>query len=118
MYLEERVGQLENLSVDHGRQIEIIAKGVADLTVTVNERFDQVINEMNQRFNQVDQRFAEVDRQFDKVDRRFDKVDRRFDKVNEDIAELKTGQIRLETTVTDIQQTQQLILTLLQDRLK
>ncbi|SFD82162.1 hypothetical protein SAMN05216167_107178 [Spirosoma endophyticum] len=111
MYLEERVGQLENLSVDHGRQIEIIAKGVADLTVTVNERFDQVINEMNQRFNQVDQRFSEVDRQFDKVDRRFDKI-------NENIAELKTGQIRLETTVTDIQQTQQLILTLLQDRLK
>ena len=100
MYLEERVGQLENLSVDHGRQIEIIAKGVADLTVTVNERFDQ--------------------------------VDRRFDEVNEDIAQLKsgqirletavtdlqTGQVRLETTVTDIQQTQQLILTLLQDRLK
>ena len=93
MYLEERVGQLENLSVDHGRQIEIIAKGVADLTVTVNQRFDE-------------------------VNQRFDKVDRRFDKVNEDIAELKTGQIRLETTVTDIQQTQQLILTLLQDRLK
>ena len=79
MYLEERVEQLENLSVDHGRQIELIAKGVADLTVTVNERFDQV---------------------------------------NEDIAELKSGQARLETTVTDIQQTQQLILTLLQERLK
>lgn len=107
MYLEERVGQLENLSVDHGRQIEIIAKGIADLTVTVNERFDEV-----------NQRFAEVDRRFDEVNGRFDEVDRRFDKVNEDIAELKTGQIRLETTVTDIQQTQQLILTLLQDRLK
>lgn len=93
MYLEERVGQLENLSVDHGRQIEIIAKGVADLTVTVNQRFDE-------------------------VNQRFDEVDRRFDKINENIAELKTGQIRLETTVTDIQQTQQLILTLLQDRLK
>ena len=100
MYLEERVGQLENLSVDHGRQIEIIAKGVADLTVTVNERFDEV----NQRFEQVNQRF--------------DEVDRRFDRVNGDIAELKIGQVRLEATVSDIQQTQQLILTILQERLK
>lgn len=42
MYLEERVEQVENLSVDHGRQIETVAKGLANLTIVVNQRFDQV----------------------------------------------------------------------------
>ena len=121
MYLEERVEQLETLSVDQGRQIETIAKGLADLTVTVNHRFDGVnqrFDGVDQRFDGVDQRFDGVDRRFDGVDQRFDEVDKRFDQVNEDIADLKNGQARLEATVTDIQQTQQLILTILQDRLK
>ncbi|QMW02925.1 hypothetical protein [Spirosoma foliorum] len=86
MYLEERVERLEHLSVDQGRQLETITRGLADLTVTVNQRFNE--------------------------------VDKRFDKVEADIAELKSGQARLETTVADIQQTQQLILTILQDKLK
>lgn len=121
MYLEERVEQLEHLSVDQGRQIETIARGLADLTVTVNQRFDEV----NQRFEEVNQRFEEVNQRFEEVNQRFDAVDKRFDKVEADVAELKTdvselksGQARLETTVADIQQTQHLILTILQDKLK
>ncbi|WP_080054113.1 hypothetical protein [Spirosoma aerolatum] len=86
MYLEERVEQLETLAVDHGRQIETIAKGVADLTVTVNHRFDR-------------------------VDERFDRVEKDISELKSDVSELKSGQARLE-------QTQQLILTILQERLK
>lgn len=86
MYLEERVEQLENLSVDHGRQIETVAKGLANLTIVVNQRFDQ--------------------------------VNQRFDRVEADIADLKNGQARMEVTLTELQQTQQVILTILQERLK
>ena len=93
MYLEERIEQVEALSEDQGRQIETIAKGLDDLTVTVNNRFDR-------------------------VDERFRQIDERFDRVEADIAELKSGQVRLEVAVTDIQKTQQLILTILQDRLQ
>lgn len=121
MYLEERVDQLEALSIDQGRQIETIAKGLADLTVTVNHRFNQVderFNQIDERFRQVDERFREVDERFRQVDERFDQVDQRLDQMNNDIAELKSGQERLEATVADIQQTQQLILTILQERLK
>ena len=35
MYLEERDEQLETLAVDHGRQIESVAKGSAELTTDV-----------------------------------------------------------------------------------
>ena len=114
MYLEERIEQVEALSVDQGRQIETIAKGLADLTVTVNHRFNQV----DERFDSIDERFKQVDERFNQVDERFKQVEDRFNQVDADIAELKAGQSRLETTVTDIQQTQQLILTILQDRLK
>ena len=86
MYLEERVEQLENLSVDHGRQIETVAKGLAHLTVTVNQRFDRVENDI-----------AEL---------------------KADVAELNKGQARLEVVLSEVQQTQQIILTLLQERLK
>lgn len=99
MYLEERVEQVESLTVDQGRQIEAIAKGVADLTVTVNHRFDRV----DQRFDRIEGDISSIKadvNQF-KAD-----VNQRFDRVEADIAELKSGQARLEVTVTDIQQTQ------------
>ncbi|GAB4035907.1 hypothetical protein [Spirosoma gilvum] len=107
MYLEERVEQLETLAVDHGRQIETIAKGVADLTVTVNHRFDRV----DKRFDQVDNRFNRVDDRFDRVENDISELKSDVSSLKTDVADLKAGQARLETTV-------ELILTILQERLK
>lgn len=107
MYLEERVEQLETLAVDHGRQIETIAKGVADLTVTVNHRFDRV----DERFHQIAERFDQIDERFDRVEKDISELKSDVSVLKADVSELKSGQARLE-------QTQQLILTILQERLK
>jgi len=39
MYVEDRIAQLENVSVDQGKQIEIIAEGVAKLKTEVHKGF-------------------------------------------------------------------------------
>ncbi len=114
MYLEERVEQLETLAVDHGRQIETIAKGVADLTVTVNHRFDRI----DDRFDQIDKRFSQIDERFSQIDERFVQIDERFDRVEKDISELKSDVSELKAGQARLEQTQQLILTILQERLK
>jgi len=36
MYIEDRIAQLENISVDQGKQIEMIAEGLAKLTTVVH----------------------------------------------------------------------------------
>lgn len=45
MYLEQRIEQLENVTVEHGKQIEMIAAGLATLTTTVNNGFNEMRNE-------------------------------------------------------------------------
>lgn len=45
MYLEERVEQLENLSVDQGKQIETIAKGLATITSDMQKGFADIKQE-------------------------------------------------------------------------
>ncbi|OIN58355.1 hypothetical protein [Arsenicibacter rosenii] len=128
MYLEQRVEQLEQLTVDHGRQIESIAKGLAELTIDVKsnrqetlrgfeevrqqfKQVDQRFDQVDQRFEQVDQRFEQVDRRFEQVDQRFEQVDRRFDQVEEQFK-------AVHAQLADIRQVQTLILTILQEKLK
>ncbi len=78
MYLEERVEQLEHLAADQGRQIETIAKGLADLTTDVRA----IRHDMTDGFIKINDEFVRVNQRFD-----------------------------------EMQQTQQLILKLLTDRL-
>lgn len=66
-----RIEQLESLATDQGRILESVARAVADLTITVDKRIDQV---------------------------------------REDIADVKAGQAR-------IQQTQEMILAYLREKL-
>ena len=90
MYLEERVEQLENSAVDQGRQIELVAGGLATLTVEVRG----IRQDMTDGFAQVKEEFAKVRQEF--ADE-FAKVNQRLD---------------------GITATQQLILTILQERMK
>lgn len=90
MYLEERVEQLENAAVDQGRQIELVAGGLATLTVEVRG----IRQDMTDGFAQVKEEFAKVRQEF--ADE-FAKVNQRLD---------------------GITATQQLILTILQERMK
>ena len=79
MYLEERVEQLENLSVDQGRQLESLARGLANLTLDVRAiRTDQNAG------------FARVDEQFTAVNTEFAKVNKRLDDHSEQFADIKT----------------------------
>ncbi len=110
MYLEERVEQLEALTVDQGKQAELIAKGVAKLTTDTqqgidelkqgqtalhqeiirladlsdgtNERITQLDRKIDLRIDQVNERFDEVDNRFIEVDARFAQVDARFDQID------------------------------------
>ncbi len=67
MYLEERVEQLENASVDQGRQIELVAGGLATLTVEVRG----IRQDMTDGFDQVKRQFKQVDLRFDELRQEF-----------------------------------------------
>lgn len=77
MYLEQRIEQLENVTVEHGKQIEMIAAGLATLTTTVNNGF----NEMRAEFRLVKSDITEL---------------------KTDVAELKTDVAQLKTEVVEI----------------
>ena len=101
MFLEERVEQLENLAADQGRQIELVAGGLATLTVEVRG----IRQDMTDGF-------ARVNRQFDEMRQEFTQE---FVQVRHEFAEgLATVNQRLDEMST----TQQLILTILTEKLK
>lgn len=106
MYLEERIEQLEQVSIDYGRQIETVAKGLAELTTDVRA----IRQDMNDGFARIDEQFAHVDKQFVRVDEQFAGVRDEFVRINKRFDQMQ--QTQLET-----QQVQQLILKLLTERL-
>ena len=118
MYLEEKVEQLENLSVDQGKQIEIIAKGLATITTDMQRGFAEVNRQFTDAKQQqaktnkelslvkhqvegvttdlaefrkeVNHKFDRIETKFDKIDERFDKMDQRFDKMDQRFDDLIT----------------------------
>lgn len=84
MYLEQRIEQLENVTVEHGKQIEMIAAGLATLTTTVNNGF----NEMRNEFRLVKSDIAGL------------KTD--VAELKSDVAVLKTDVAQLKTDVVEI----------------
>lgn len=63
------------------KNVNIIATGLAELTINVNQQFSQV----NQRFGQLDQRFDQQQQQIDglrgEMQVGFQKIDQRFDQL-------------------------------------
>jgi chromosome segregation ATPase len=65
---------------------------VANLKITINEKFEQVdrrfeeidkrLDDMDKRFEAIDRRFEAIDDRFDQVDKRFEEIDKRFDTLN------------------------------------
>lgn len=93
MYLEQRIEQLENVTVEHGKQIEMIAAVLATLTGTVNNGFEEI----RRQFARIDDKFAEHDARFERIetklaehDARFDRIDQQFLQVHGVLTELVT----------------------------
>ena len=70
MYLEERVEKLEQAAIDQVRQTDIIAKGLANLTVDVRA----IRQDVNGGFEQVKLQFDDVKLQFSAVNKRLDEM--------------------------------------------
>ena len=81
MYLEERVGQLEHITVEHGKQIEMIATGLAALTSAVNSGFQDVRSDLRAQ----DERMDSLDTRMDRLDARIDSLDSRMDRLDNSI---------------------------------
>ena len=82
MYLEEHVAQIDQKVAMHDQQIEILSKGLADLTVDVRvirhdqtEGFAQVREQLHQFNEQVDKRFEQMDKRFEQMDKRFEQLE-------------------------------------------
>ncbi len=62
---------------------------VANLQRIMDERFDRMNAEMNERFDRMNQRFdrmnAEMNQRFDRMNERFDRMNERFDQMYERI---------------------------------
>ncbi len=84
MFLEERVEQLEHLAADQGRQTEMLANGLATLTVEVRS----IRQDMTTGFERIDRRFEQIEQRLDQMDRRFDQMDRRFDQIEQRLDEI------------------------------
>ena len=91
MFLEERVEQLSERVTMHDQQIEILSKGLADLTLDVWS----VRDDMNQGFKQ---------------------IDARFDALERDLAGMKRTQESMQKDMASMQETLSLIVKLLTNR--
>jgi predicted nucleic acid-binding Zn-ribbon protein len=82
MYLEERVEQLENLAVDQGKHIEIIASGLATLTAQVQKGFSDMrkdITKLNDRVESLESKVDRLDVRVSRIEVRLDKIETRLD---------------------------------------
>jgi predicted transcriptional regulator len=62
--------------------IEFLAKQMVEGFARMDQRFEDLIHQMDKRFEQVDKRFEQVDKRFEdliyNMDKRFEQVDKRF----------------------------------------
>ena len=137
MFLEQQLDQLTQRVTMHDQQIDILSKGLADLTTDVRAiRHDQIegfkhmreyvdarFDQVDQRFDQLEGRFDQLEGRFDQLEGRFDQLEGRFDQLEErfDRLEGRFGQFegrfdRLEGRFGQFEQTQSLIVKLLTDR--
>ncbi len=97
MYVEERLATLENITNQHGKQIEMVAEGLASLTSRVNLGF----TEMREQFQKVDQRFERLEERVGRVEVKLDEHDARFDSVEAKLADHDARFDRVEAKLAD-----------------
>lgn len=88
MYLEERVAHLEDITTYQGKQIEMVAEGLATLTISVDRGFEEM------RI-----KFLEDDARFDRIDQRFEQIERRLDRLEEQVVQIHSVLMELVTLV-------------------
>ncbi|WP_420151096.1 hypothetical protein [Spirosoma sp.] len=117
--LIESNGQILEIATRADLNAKIAAKGVADLTVEMRQRFDRVDQRFEQQQSQMDQRFDRVDQRLDhqqlQIDQRFEQQQAQIDNLRQ---EMQKGFQEVNLKFTQFDQTQQQILTILLDRLK
>ena len=83
---EEIIVLVLKAQTNHITHLEQDLRGeILTLRKDMNDRFEQVQEQMNRRFEQVDKRFEQVDKRFEQVDKRFEQVDKRFESVQAQI---------------------------------
>ncbi|WP_197933115.1 hypothetical protein [Spirosoma aureum] len=124
--LIESNGQIFQLATETQAQVQKVvqqadstARGLANLTVSVNQRFDQLTADVNHQFVQINHRFVEVDHRFDQQQSQFESL---RGEVQLGLEQLDT---KIDSNVDGLQEeikfpkdTQIEILTILKDRLK
>ena len=88
MFLEEQIEQLSQRVTMHDQQIEILSKGLADLTLDVRS----IRDDMTEGFK---------------------RIDARFDKLEQDVAGMKQDIVGMKQDIAGMQETLSLIVKLL-----
>ena len=86
MFLEEQIEQLTQRVTMHDQQIEILSKGLADLTLDVRSVRDDVTEG------------------FKRIDARFDKLEQDVAGMKQDIASMQQVQANMQQDIASMQQ--------------
>ena len=113
MYLEERVAHLENITTEHGKQIEMVAEGLA----TVTTRVDRGFEEMRTKFVEYDARFEQIDARFERIERRLDRLEEKMDRVEAKLVEHDARFDRIDQQFLQIHGVLAEIVTLVKNKL-
>jgi uncharacterized protein (DUF3084 family) len=80
LILEIQKGQLELANTTpRNSDLALIIQEMKAGFARQDQRFDDLIHQMDRRFEQVDKRFELVERRFEQVDKRFEQIDKRFE---------------------------------------
>jgi predicted nuclease with TOPRIM domain len=93
MYIEERIDLTELSIVEHGKQIDMIATGLAALTTLVYTGFA----EMRENFIRFEDRFVKLEDRVDRVEIRMDRLEIRMDKLEARMEKFEARLDQLET---------------------
>lgn len=113
MYLEERLEQIEQVVVDHGRQLETVANGLAELTVDVRA----IRQDMTDGFRRVDEQFVEVNKRLGALEETQQEMLQIQNGMLQTQREMQQAQTEMGKRFNEMQQTQQLILKVITERL-
>ncbi|KAA0991155.1 hypothetical protein [Dyadobacter aurulentus] len=99
MFIEQRIDQLENICVEHGKQIEMIATGLASLTTLVQTGFADVQEKLVVITNQLD----DHDIRFDRLETKVDRLEVGFDKLEDKVERLVVRIDRIEVRLDKLE---------------
>jgi hypothetical protein len=67
---------------------EKIESAIGSLAIMVEEGFQGMAAQMNEKFAQIDERFKQVDKRFAQIDERFVQIEKRFEQVDRRFAQI------------------------------